>query len=394
MNNITTRSLLAVAAGVALLASPAAAQPTKESLKCAAGKLKSSGKDAAAKLNCYQKAWIKGDPVDTTCLDGAQLKHEAAWQKSEDKGGCATEGAGADPLIVADYPDPDPDNPSITGGLVTDLSEDLDPAGLSKCQASKAKAAGKAAAGAAGCVSKAAGKGLNRGLTVEDPCIAKVVDKLLAAFIKADTGTDCTTSGDGDTVAARILGGWLPLLSVQIPNNDGCGSGFITGAETCDDGNVVNTDDCPSDCIIDTCDPDGTITTATVSFAGAKKTVGGITVFIDYPEDRAIIPGTGSAIPPGVIYDIIDPIPNFFPTNTAFNDRDHALTAVLAAATDPGPPPVVEAFGTSNDLMKIDFEGCTGEPDAVTADFSCTVVNAAGVDGKAESSATCSVTVP
>jgi hypothetical protein len=67
---------------------------------------------------------------------------------------------------------------------------------------------------------------------------------------------------------------------------------------------------------------------------------------------------------------------------------------VLAAATDPGPPAVVEAFGTSGDLMKIDFEGCTGQPAAVTANFGCTVVNAAGADGKVEKSATCSVTVP
>jgi len=392
MNDITTRSLLAIATGVALLASPAAAQPTKDSLKCAAAKLKDSGKDAAAKLGCYQKAWTKGDPIDPACLAGAQIKFEAAWQKSETKGGCATEGAGNDPLVIAD--DPDPASDSLTGSLVNDLAAALDPSGPSKCQAAKAKEAGKAAAAVAGCVSKAAGKGLARGVTVDDACVDKAIDKLLAAYAKADGGADCTTTGDGEEVATRVVGGWLQFVSLQIPNNDGCGSGFVTGAETCDDGNVVNADDCPSDCTIATCDPTGTTTTATVRFAGAKKTVAGITVFVDYPEDRAFIPGIGSSIPGGTIHDIIDPILNFFPTNTAFNDRDHALTAVLAAATDPGPPPVVEAFGTSGDLMKIDFEGCVGQPAPVTADFGCTVVNAAGPDGKIEKSATCSVTVP
>jgi cysteine-rich repeat protein len=392
MNNITTRSLLALATGVALLASPAVAQPTKDSLKCAAGKLKSTGKDAAAKLNCYQKAWTAGDPVDPACLDSAQIKFEAAWQKSEDKGGCATEGAGNDALVLAD--DPDPTGASLTGSLLNDLVAALDPGGVSKCQAAKAKEAGKAASAVAGCVSKAATKGLLRGLTTDDPCIDKAIDKLLAAYDKAELGTDCTTNDDGNDVAARILGGWLAFVSQQIPNNDGCGSGFLTGSETCDDGNVTNEDDCPSDCIIATCDPTATITTATVSFAGAKKTVGGITVFVDYHEGLAHIPGIGAGIPSGVIHDIIDPVPNFFPTNTAFNDREHALTAVLAAAADPGPPASVEAFGTSGDLMQIDFEGCTGQPAPVTADFSCTVVAAAGVDGKAETAATCSVTVP
>jgi len=392
MNNITTRSLLALATGAVLLASPAVAQPTKESLKCAAGKLKDTGKDAAAKLGCLQKAWTKGDPADPACLDGAQIKFEAAWAKSEAKGGCATEGAGADATVIAD--DPDAMGVSLTGALVNELTAALDPAGASKCQAAKAKEAGKAASAVAGCVSKAAGKGLLRGTTTDDACIDKVIDKLLAAFDKADAGTDCTTSDDGDEVATRILGGWLPFVSQQIPNNDGCGSGFITAGETCDDGNVDNADDCPSDCSIAACDPIGTITTATVHFAGAKKTVGGVTVFIDYPEDRAHIPGVGSGIPGGVIYDIIDPVLNFFPTNTAFNDREHALTAVLAAATDPGPPAVVEAFGTSGDLMKIDFEGCQGQPAPVTANFGCTVVSAAGADGKVEKSATCSVTVP
>lgn len=392
MNNITTRSLLAIATGAVLLASPAAAQPTKDSLKCAAGKLKDSGKDAAAKLGCYQKAWTKGDPVDPACLDGAQIKFEAAWAKSEAKGGCATEGAGNDPLVVAD--DPDPTGVSLTGSLANDVAAALDPSGASKCQAAKAKETGKAASAVAGCVSKAAGKGLLRGLTTDDACIDKVIDKLLAAFTKADAGTDCTTSGDGDAIATRILGGWLPFLSQQVPNNDGCGSGFITAGETCDDGNVVDTDDCPSDCSIAACDPTDTITTATVRFAGAKKSVAGITVFIDYPEGKASIPGVGSGIPGGTVHDVIDPILNFFPTNTAFNDRDHALTAVIAAATDPGPPAVVEAFGTSADLMKVDFEGCVGQPAPVTADFGCTVVNAAGPDGKVEKSATCSVTVP
>src|SRR5262245_40431369 len=92
MRNVPTTAL--AVAGAILLAGSAPtvhAQATKESLKCSSTKLKTIGKDYAAKLKCYGKAVTKGVAVDPLCLSKAEGKTMAAFQKAIDKGGCATD---------------------------------------------------------------------------------------------------------------------------------------------------------------------------------------------------------------------------------------------------------------------------------------------------------------
>lgn len=64
---------------------------------CAAAKQAATGKKAAAKLSCYAKYTKSGGSTDlTTCLQRAETKFQAAFQKAEDKSnGCVTTGDAA-----------------------------------------------------------------------------------------------------------------------------------------------------------------------------------------------------------------------------------------------------------------------------------------------------------
>src|SRR5947207_2263720 len=62
--------------------------------KCQAAKLLATGKETASELACHAKAAKKGIAVDQRCLDKAQSKFAASFQKAEAKGGCTTTGDG------------------------------------------------------------------------------------------------------------------------------------------------------------------------------------------------------------------------------------------------------------------------------------------------------------
>jgi cysteine-rich repeat protein len=170
-------------------------------------------------------------------------------------------------------------------------------------------------------------------------------------------------SGDGCDANCRVTG---------------CGNGLIVGTETCDDGNTNDQDSCPSDCIVDACNPDaGSDYTVTVNFAGSES-VAGITVFLDYPEGKVIIPGSGAGVPSG----IVDGLPGF-----AFgqsNDLDHALIqAVVDAAAFP-----------SGQLFQVHFETCDLAATPTPSDFSCTVQTAGDENLAPVPGVTCSVSLP
>jgi hypothetical protein len=77
---------LAVAAAAVAEAGPTPAQ------KCTGSKLKATGKKAAAKLKCHEKAVKKGVAADPDCLAKAEEKFADAFAKAEAKGGCLTTG--------------------------------------------------------------------------------------------------------------------------------------------------------------------------------------------------------------------------------------------------------------------------------------------------------------
>jgi hypothetical protein len=73
--------------------SPAGAILTTDAArKCAATKIKTAGKKAAAKLKCTAKGAQRATIPDPNCLSKATFKFSSKWDKAEAKGGCATTG--------------------------------------------------------------------------------------------------------------------------------------------------------------------------------------------------------------------------------------------------------------------------------------------------------------
>ena len=429
------RTIFVLIGGALLLASSAHAQTSQA---CASAKQKALGKTASSALACHSKAAKAGITVDPLCLQKAddkwQIALKGAHPKAEAKGGCALEGqnfvlegrCSHDATAICSSAAIDCNFGTCSSGtctlrpavtctvnadclgtcgsrndtteaqglfdLVVDESASLDvpsPTGLvdrvvpllrpnpaaNPCQASKLAASGKLASALLACHSKAAKKSL----PVDANCLAKATGKHTSAFTKAETKPPCDTTGDAGLIQTQV-GPFVELAVKGIPRNDGCGSGVVLAPETCDDGNTVNTDDCPADCVVDTCTPNGGSDDPwTVSFTSAKP-VGAITVFVDYPEAKISILGSGN-VPEGSEIDGIVGSPF---TAASFNDRDHGLTAALAEGTGSN-------FGLTGALFTVHFETCAAAGAAAAGDFTCTVLGAADATGKALTGVTCSV---
>lgn len=191
----------------------------------------------------------------------------------------------------------------------------------------------------------------------------------------------CTTCGNGVVTAPEECDDNNLVNGDGCDRNcraTGCGNGLIVGSETCDDGNTSDQDACPADCVVDACTPTAASDyTVTVNFAGSES-VAGITVFLDYPEGKVSIPGSGAGVLPG----IIDGLPGF-----AFgqsNDLDHALIQAVVDAA---------AF-SSGQLFQIHFETCNGSPAPSPSDFTCTVQTAGDENLVPIPGITCSVVLP
>jgi hypothetical protein len=412
MINSRFSTLLVLLGGALLCATPADAQTSQA---CAAAKLGALGKTAASVFNCYAKAAKIGAAVDPACIQKAEDKWnfpaKGSFQKAELKGGCALEGQNfvlegrctGNPAqacnVSLDCPGTGPcanrsDATEVQGLYDLVVDENLtveepspggaidiivpallpNPAVANKCQSDKLKNTGKLASGVLGCHSKAA----KSNVTVDQACIAKATDKHTQAFAKSEASGPCDTTADAGAVQASLTT-FVELALAGIPRNDGCGSGVTLAPETCDDGNAVNTDNCPGDCVVDACTPNsGSDDAWTVSFSSSKN-VAAITLFLDYPEGKVGLVGSG-AVPPTEIDGILGE-PD---TVTSFNDRDHGLTAVLAEGAGGN-------FGPSGDLFTVHFETCSAAPPAVAGDFSCTVLEAADALGKPLKGVTCTV---
>jgi cysteine-rich repeat protein len=191
---------------------------------------------------------------------------------------------------------------------------------------------------------------------------------------------DCTECGNSVVTAPEECDDGNTTNGDGCDNNcrvSGCGNGLIVAPETCDDGNTDNSDACPSDCIVDNCDPiNGSDTTVSVNFAGSED-VAGITVFLDYPEGKVSIPGSGGSIPSGIITDT----PGFAFAQS--NDLDHALRqAVVDGAAFP-----------SGLLFNVHFEDCNGASAPTAGEFTCTVETAGDANLVEIPGVTCSVAV-
>ena len=198
------------------------------------------------------------------------------------------------------------------------------------------------------------------------------------------TSTSTSATAHLPTTTSATVGG---TTTTTLPH--ACGNGTIEPGETCDDGNTVDESDasvpanppdyCPRTCRIETCRP-GTTTAQDVSVdfsAPAGAQVGGLTVFLDYPDAKTSIPGSGSSVsstiknlPAGAL--------------SSPNDLDYGLIegVVSLSAIAPGR------------LFTVTFHDCPGAPALTAGDFRCVVKDASDTQGNAVGGVTCTVSIP
>ena len=415
MTTKTLRSAAIIAGIAAMLAgAPAHAQFGK----CVAGKQKCTTGELTGLAGCYSKdAKLPNQTALDACIakvetkyDGGALPEKGCFAKLDAK-------APTQPcLTLGDSDNIDNLIHNVTSDLRLLLDPGAPPSTTSACLSGKFKCIANLVKGLEGCEQK--------NNVVSDPvkysgCIAKaqakwdgglIPEKGCFAKLELKVPPTCVTTGDLGTIKTAVddaLGNINVALacgnsivgSGEICDdgnrtNEGtegscdsscrtqtCADGIQEGTETCDDGNTSNNDDCPSDCHEDSCTPlSGTTRTATIQW-NAPSAVIGITVLLDYPENRVDLPGNGGSIPPGVL--------TSFPTGTSSQANDlgnqgHALRVVVSKATAITPRP-----GT---LFQANFEDCTGATPPTPADFTCTVLSAFGTDGVTPVAATCTVT--
>jgi len=153
------------------------------------------------------------------------------------------------------------------------------------------------------------------------------------------------------------------------------------GAETCDDGNTLNTDGCPSDCIVDPCGqtqtPSVTVSVSLATDSGDTFGVG--TVFIDYPEGLSFIPGSGES---SDVQGAITNRPTTGSPTCLVNDRDHGLQ--FGCLSTGGFPEGL--------LFRAAFRDCDGGRAPTVQDFTCTILEATDTFGL-PASATCTLQI-
>lgn len=147
-----------------------------------------------------------------------------------------------------------------------------------------------------------------------------------------------------------------------------CGNGCLEPGESCDDGNTVGGDNCPANCVIAPCTPSGTLADVRVSFARPSGvTVGAITIFLDYPDGKVSIPGSGAD---GTVVARISNTPANF-SSSPF-DLDYAMRETIAAfnrTLNPGA------------IFDVGFDTCVGSATLRRSDFTCTVEEASTPTG-------------
>jgi cysteine-rich repeat protein len=338
--------------------------PVNAQNKCAGEKIKAAAKKAVCKTGLEAKQTSAGGTIDPAKVAKCEATFSAAYAKQEAKGECLTtnDAAAIEAKVDAFVDDVD-----------TDLSVGTLP---SKCQGEKLKAAGKKAECKLALESKQAGKGG----TIDPAKVAKCEAKLSSTYAKQEAKGPCNTTGDAATIEAKV-DAFIADVDLELnPPPVSCGDSNVVAPETCDDGNTSNNDNCPSDCIVDPCTPNGG---SNVPFAVNFTTpvgvgVAGMTVLLDYPESKLNLPGSGGSIPAGIITD--------FPSgaSAASNDFDHALRQLVSRTTNM----------PAGLLFRVHYESCQGALAATPADFTCTVLDASDAGGNDVSGVTCTVSAP
>ena len=353
----TIMSVVAVAllgGGLTLGSAMAGGDPV---LKCSSSKMKASGKAESGELKCLSKLASNGTPADA-CITAAQGKFTDAFTAADSLVQPTCEGTA-----------------STVENAINNCIDNVTMAitGSGKCQASKLKAAGKKAASKLKCYQKAPTAPSTDPTLVA--CLKAATDKFSASFDKAEAAGACAgaknvVETDIDNLCVTNVKNQLPPVAV------GCGNGVVDPGETCDDGNTVNGDDCPSSCVIQACTATATTLSVSVKFTppGGSPAVGGLGLFVDYPDGKLTLPAT--TFSSGV--------------SGTPHDRNYGITEDLIDSNGTGLPT------SPNALLHLVFKTCQGAPAATAGDFTCTVTDA--VDESAgnlnPSTMTCTVTIP
>jgi cysteine-rich repeat protein len=176
-----------------------------------------------------------------------------------------------------------------------------------------------------------------------------------------------------------------PVPTVTPGGTPVCGNGIIEPGETCDDGNTMDGDNCPADCVIHDCQfTSTTLNVDTAVVLPGDVTAGVLQVFLRYPDGVVGLPGHG----PDAI-NVISNLPDDAFTTTV-NDVDYGVRVIVL-----GPDGLTLGTTPAGLLFSTQFSLCAGAPAPVAADFHCTVENATTADNTdVTGTTTCSVTLP
>jgi len=155
-----------------------------------------------------------------------------------------------------------------------------------------------------------------------------------------------------------------PTVTPTRPKTVGCGDRFVDlgAGETCDDGNTINNDGCPSDCRVERCQPSGQRFRVTLEFAtDPTEFLITMLLFVTYPDGTIDVPGIGNDRP------VIDAVTSDIFAVTP-RDFDYAIRIALEDPTLVG-----YDLGTA---ATVEFEVCAGASRPPLSAIGCAVEDA------------------
>jgi cysteine-rich repeat protein len=232
----------------------------------------------------------------------------------------------------------------------------------------------------------------DHGTPVTEPVSCTV--RLSSSAPPTTTTSSTTTTSTTATTTTSMAGGSTTTNSTTTSTTTTtlphvCGNSAVEGSETCDDGNAVDENDpsvhpnppdtCPSTCIIGSCAAGMTTpqsASVNISIPGGGS-LGGVTVFLDYPDSKTSIPGSGSGVGGS-----ISNVPGG--SLSSPNDLDYGLLEGI-----------VNLGGISaGRLFTVTFQNCPAAPALVVGDFGCVVKDASDTFGSDVPGVTCTVSIP
>lgn len=206
--------------------------------RCCSVKLRAAASAERQLLNCHSRAAARGTAVDPACVDAAGDRLERAFARAESGGGCA--GTGDAPLIRADLE-------RVVGAIAGALRPGLTASG---CAAGKLKATARLASAALQAFARQAPHPTDH-LGELSPIVTELAQDLEDKFARLETGGDCLTVGDADSVATSVLTGPSApsapdgVLLTALRACGRCGDGIRGAGEDCDG---IDASTCPGTC--------------------------------------------------------------------------------------------------------------------------------------------------